>query len=131
MLACLKSSQSSAASRFLLSPHFRLSSFAGRSSDGSAWGGEDHYLQPRHRPYALLSIVGCLAGIFLALQGANLLLVIPVLASQIACYVVAGLLFAAFILTARSRSLLERKVMLPYYVLLAALFLIIALAGHP
>ena len=96
-----------------------------------AWGGEDHYLQPQHRPYAVLTIVGCLAGIFIALQGANLFLVIPVFASQLACYIVAGLLFVAFILTARSRSLLERQVMLPYYVLLAALFLIVALAGHP
>jgi hypothetical protein len=97
-----------------------------------AWGGEDHYLQPQHRPYAVLAIVGCLVGIFISLQGANLFLVIPVLASQIACYIVAGLLFVAFVLTAaRSRSVLERQVMLPYYVLLAALFLIVALAGHP
>jgi hypothetical protein len=96
-----------------------------------AWGGEDHYLQPRHRPHAILTILGCLAGIFIALQGANLFLVIPILASQVACYVVAGLLFVAFVLTARSRSLIERQVMLPYYVLLAALFLIVALAGHP
>jgi uncharacterized membrane protein YphA (DoxX/SURF4 family) len=96
-----------------------------------AWGGEDHYLQPRHRPYALLAIVGCAFGIFIALQGANLFLVIPVLVSQIACYVVVVALFAAFILTARSRSLLERQVMLPFYVILSGLFLIIALAGHP
>ena len=96
-----------------------------------AWGGEDHYLQPRHRRFAVLTIVGCLAGIFVALQGANLLLVIPALASQVACYVCAALLFAAFILTARSRSPLERHLMLPFCVILSALFLIIALAGHP
>jgi hypothetical protein len=96
-----------------------------------AWGGEDHYLQPQHRPFAILTIVGCLLGIFVALQGANLFLVIPVLASQVACYIYAGLFFAAFILTARSRSLLERQVMLPIYVVIAGLFLIIALAGHP
>jgi hypothetical protein len=96
-----------------------------------AWGGEDHYLQPQHRPLAVLTIVGCLLGIFVALQGANLFLVIPVLASQVACYVYVVLFFAAFILTARSRSLLERQVMLPIYVVVAGLFLIIALAGHP
>jgi hypothetical protein len=96
-----------------------------------AWGGEDHYLQPRHRPFAILTIVGCLVGIFVALQGANLFLVIPVLASQVACYVYSGLFFVAFIVTARSRSLLERQVMLPIYVVIAGLFLIIALAGHP
>jgi hypothetical protein len=96
-----------------------------------AWGGEDHYLQPRYRPAAILTICGCLLGIFVALQGANLFLVLPVLASQIACYVFAGLFFAAFILTARSRSLTERRVMLPFFVILSALFLIVALAGHP
>jgi hypothetical protein len=96
-----------------------------------AWGGEDHYLQSRHRPYALLTICGCLLGGFVALQGANLVLVLPVLVSQIACYVYAGLFFAAFILTARSRSLTERRVMLPFYVILSALFLIVAVAGHP
>jgi hypothetical protein len=96
-----------------------------------AWGGEDHYLQPQFRPFALLTILGCLLGIFVASQGANILLVIPVLASQVACYVYAGLFFTAFVLTARSRSLLERQVMLPIYVVLSGLFLIIALAGHP
>ena len=96
-----------------------------------AWGGEDHYLQPRHRAHAVLAIVGCLLGIFVALQGANLALVVPVLASQIACYAYAALFFAAFILTARSRSVTERRVMLPVWVILSALFLIIALAGHP
>ena len=95
-----------------------------------AWGGEDHYLQPRYRPYALLTICGCLLGIFVALQGANLFLVLPVLVSQVACYLYAALFFAAFILTARSRSLIERQVMLPFYVVLSALFLIVALAGH-
>jgi hypothetical protein len=96
-----------------------------------AWGGEDHYLQPQHRRYALLAILGCLVGIAVALQGANLFLVIPALAAQIACFVYVVLFFAAFILTARSRSLIERQVMLPVYVVLSALFLIVALAGHP
>ena len=95
-----------------------------------AWGGEDHYLQPRYRPSAILTICGCLLGIFVALQGANIFLVLPVLASQIACYAFAGLFFAAFILTARSRSLTERRVMLPFCVIVSALFLIVALAGH-
>lgn len=96
-----------------------------------AWGGEDHYLQPRHRPFAVLTILGCLLGICAALQGANLFLVIPVLASQIACYLFAALFFAAFVLAARSRSRTERRVMLPFWLILSALFLIVALAGHP
>ena len=96
-----------------------------------AWGGEDHYLQPQHRRFAGLAILGSVIGIFVALQGANLLLVIPVLASQVACYVFTALFFAAFILTARSRSKIERRLMLPFCLILSALFLIIALAGHP
>jgi hypothetical protein len=96
-----------------------------------AWGGEDHYLQPQHRPFAVLTIAGCLLGIFVALQGANLFPVLPVLAAIVASYIFVALFFAAFILTARSRSLIERQVMLPIYVVLSALFLIIALAGHP
>lgn len=110
---------------------FQVALLAGVPLARFAWGGEDHYLQPRHRPYAVLAILGALTGIFVTLQGANFLLVVPVLASQVACYVYVVLFFAAFILTARSRSLTERRAMLPFYVVLSALFLIIALAGHP
>jgi hypothetical protein len=95
-----------------------------------AWGGEDHYLQPRFRGLAVLTIAGCLVGAFAVLQGSNIDLVIPVLLSQIACYVFAVVSFGAFILTARSRSLTERYVMLPVFVVLSGLFLIVAIAGH-
>jgi hypothetical protein len=95
-----------------------------------AWGGEDHYLQPQFRGYAGLTAVGCLVGAFAVLQGANVALVIPVIASQVACYVYSVACFGAFILTARSRSLTERRVMLPLFVVLSGLFLIVAIAGH-
>ncbi|HEY5231398.1 MAG TPA: hypothetical protein VIJ11_10985 [Galbitalea sp.] len=95
-----------------------------------AWGGEDHYLQPQFRGYATLTVVGCVVGAFAVLQGANIALVIPILASQVACYVYAVACFGAFILTARSRSLTERRVMLPVFVVLSGLFLIVAIAGH-
>ena len=110
---------------------FQVVLLAGVDLARFAWGGEDHYLQPPHRRYAILAIVGCLVGMFVALQGANLFLVVPVLASQVASYAFVALFFAAFILTARSRSRTERRVMLPFCVVLSALFLIIALAGHP
>lgn len=96
-----------------------------------AWGGEDHYLQPRFRPFAILTIVGCLLGIFVAIQGANLFLVIPVVAARVATGVFVGLFFAAFLMTARSRSVIERRVMLPFFVVMSALFLIVAVAGQP
>jgi hypothetical protein len=95
-----------------------------------AWGGEDHYLQPQFRGYALLTILASLLGAFVALCGADLLRLLPQLVSAIACFVYTAALFAAFVLTARSRSPLERRVMLPAFVILSALFLIVALAGH-
>jgi hypothetical protein len=95
-----------------------------------AWGGEDHYLQPQFRWFAVLTAAGCLVGVFAALQGANIGQVIPVLVSELVCYVYAAACFAAFILTARSRSLTERRVMLPVFVVLSGLFLIVAIAGH-
>jgi hypothetical protein len=95
-----------------------------------AWGGEDHYLQPQFRRFAWLTLVGCLVGVFAALQGAGIGLVVAVLVSQVACYLFAVVCFGAFILTARSRSLTERRVMLPIFVVLSGLFLIVAIAGH-
>lgn len=109
---------------------FQVVLLAGVPLGRFAWGGEDHYLQPRHRSYAVLTIGGCLLGIFAALQGADVGMVIPVLASEVACYAFVVVFFAAFVLTARSRSITERHVMLPFWVILSALFLIIALAGH-
>jgi hypothetical protein len=95
-----------------------------------AWGGEDHYLQPRFRGYAALTVVGALLAAFVALCGADILRFLPALVSGIGCFVFAAASFAAFVLTARSRSPIERHVMLPTYLILSALFLIVAVAGH-
>jgi hypothetical protein len=95
-----------------------------------AWGGEDHYLQSRFRGYAALTVIGALLAGFVALCGANILHLLPPLVSSIGCFVFAAASFAAFVLTARSRSPIERRVMLPTYLVLSALFLIVALAGQ-
>jgi hypothetical protein len=95
-----------------------------------AWGGEDHYLQPQFRGYAVLTILGALLGGFVALCGADILHQLPSLVSTIGNFVFTAALFGAFVLTARSRSPIERHVMLPTYLILSALFLIVALAGH-
>ncbi len=95
-----------------------------------AWGGEDHYLQPRFRGYAVLTVLAALLAAFIALCGADILALIPALVSTIGCFVLTAALFGAFVLTARSRSPIERRVMLPTYLILSALFLIVALAGH-
>lgn len=95
-----------------------------------AWGGEDHYLQPRYRAPAIAVAAASVIGAFAALQGANILPVVPAIASQLACYLFAVAFFAAFVFTARSRSLLEKQVMLPFYVVMSGLFLIVAITGH-
>jgi hypothetical protein len=109
---------------------FQVVLLAGAPLARFAWGGEDHYLQPQFRRFALLTVAGCLIGVFAALQGAGIGLAIPVLVSQLVCYLYAAACFGAFILTARSRSLTERRLMLPVFVVLSGLFLIVAIAGH-
>lgn len=95
-----------------------------------AWGGEDHYLQPRFRRYAIIALVLYLAAIVVALGGANIIRSGPALAWELCCYLYSAAFFAAFMLTARSRSIDERRVMLPVNVVLSGLFLIVAIAGH-
>jgi hypothetical protein len=95
-----------------------------------AWGGEDHYLQPQFRRYAILAVVLYLVAIVVALGGANVIRVGPAIGWEVASYLYAGAFFAAFILTARSRSAVERHLMLPINVVLSGLFLIVAIAGH-
>jgi len=95
-----------------------------------AWGGEDHYLQPRYRAPAILAFVLYLLGAATALDGADVIGVGPHWLSQALAYVYAAAFFAAFIVTARSRSRIERRLMLPVNVVLSGLFLIVAIAGH-
>jgi hypothetical protein len=95
-----------------------------------AWGGEDHYLQPRFRLPAILATVAYLLAILVVLQGANVFLLTQVLVAQVATYVVAAAFFLAFVWTARSRSPIERRVALPVNLVLSALFLIVAVTGH-
>jgi hypothetical protein len=109
---------------------FQIVLLAGTPLARFAWGGEDHYLQPQFRRFALLTVLGCIVGVFAALQGAGIGQVIPALVSQLVCYLYAAACFCAFILTARSRSLTERRLMLPVFVVLSGLFLIVAIAGH-
>jgi uncharacterized membrane protein len=109
---------------------FQVTLLAGVPLARFAWGGEDHYLQPQFRGYAVLTAVAALLGTFVALCGADLLRSLPALVSAIGCFVFAAAAFAGFVLTARSRSPIERRVMLPLYLVLSALFLIVAVAGH-
>jgi hypothetical protein len=95
-----------------------------------AWGGEDHYLQPQWRRFAILAVVLYAIAIVIALGGADIIRIGPALAWSLGCYVFTAAFFAAFVLTARSRSPIERHVMLPVNVVVSGLFLIVAIAGH-
>jgi hypothetical protein len=95
-----------------------------------AWGGEDHYLQPQFRLPAIGAFLLYVVAIVTALAGSDVIRLGAPLASQVVAYAFAAAFFAAFVLTARSRSPLERRLMLPVNVVLSGLFLIIAIAGH-
>ena len=95
-----------------------------------AWGGRDHYLQPESRLGAILLAAAAVVAILVALNGANVFQLLPTIQSVILTFVFAALLFAGFVVTARSPSPTERWVMLPTYLVLAALFLFIAVTGH-
>jgi hypothetical protein len=95
-----------------------------------SWGGEDHYLQPRFRRPATVAVAVYLVGVLVILQGANVFQWMPVLACQVLCYLYAGGFFVSFIVTARSRSAIERHIGLPVNILLAGMFLIVAVTGH-
>jgi hypothetical protein len=95
-----------------------------------SWGGEDHYLQPRFRRPATLAVVVYLLGVLVILQGADVFQWMPVLACEVLCYLYAAGFFASFIVTARSRSSIERHIGLPVNILLAGMFLIVGVTGH-
>lgn len=95
-----------------------------------AWGGEDHYLQPQWRRFAVLAVVLYLVGIVVLLGGVDVIHAGPPFAWSLGCYIYTAAFFAAFILTARSRSAIERHLMLPVNVVLSGMFLIVAIAGH-
>ena len=95
-----------------------------------AWGGEDYYLQPQHRRWALLSILGYAVAGFVVLEGADLVSVLDTLPAIILTYLFAAGFFAAFVRSSQSRSFLERNFNMITYIALAALFLVVAAIGH-
>lgn len=95
-----------------------------------AWGGEDYYLQPQHRKWALLSILGYAISGVVVLQGAEVFTFEDKLGSIILTGLFTALYFAAFVLSARSRSLLERNFNMVVHLALSALFLVVAVIGH-
>jgi NADH:ubiquinone oxidoreductase subunit 6 (subunit J) len=95
-----------------------------------AWGGAHDVLPARDRGYSALLILGYAVAAVVVLQGADLLALVPVVAAVLLTYVFTVVFFAAFVLTATSRSEYERRLMLPANLALSALFLIVAVTGH-
>jgi hypothetical protein len=95
-----------------------------------AWGGEDYYLQPQHRTWALLAILGYAVSGVVVLQGADVFSFEGKLVAIILTGIFTALYFGAFILSSRSRSALERNLSMGVHLGLAALFLVVAVIGH-
>lgn len=95
-----------------------------------AWGGRWDVLPGRERGFAALTIIGYALAGAAALEGSGVLDAIPTLASVIVAFLFAAVFFAGFVLTATSRGVWERRVMLPANLALSALFLIVAVTGH-
>ena len=95
-----------------------------------AWGGRWDVLPGRERGFAALTIIGYALAGFAALEGSGVLNYLPALASGIVAVVFTVAFFAGFVLTATSSGIWERRLMLPANLVLAALFLIIAVTGH-
>jgi hypothetical protein len=95
-----------------------------------AWGGEDYYLQPPLRKWALLSILGYAVSGLVVLQGADVFTFEGKIASIILTSFFVLLYFAAFVLSSRSRNFAERNLNMIIHLGLAALFLVVAVIGH-
>ena len=96
-----------------------------------AWGGEDYYLQPQHRRWAWLSILGYAISGIVVLDGADVIsLGGGSLGAIILCALFTALYFGAFVLASRSRSFLERNFNMITHLGLSALFLIVTIIGH-
>ena len=108
----------------------QVSLAAGAPLGRFAWGGDWDVLPSRERGFAGLAVVAYALAAVVALQGANIFSLVPAAIAEIATFFGAALFFTAFIRVARSRSDSERYFMLPVNLVLAALFLIVAVTGH-
>ncbi|PRY69065.1 hypothetical protein B0I08_103271 [Glaciihabitans tibetensis] len=95
-----------------------------------AWGGRDDVLPTEKRSNAILAIVLYLFFALVILQGVAVVEPFSLLVGQIAIWLLTAYFFVAFIFSAMSTSRHEQILMSIVNVVLAALTLIVAIAGR-
>jgi hypothetical protein len=95
-----------------------------------AWGGRDDVLPNEKRPNAIVAIVLYVFFALIILQGVAVVEPFSLLVGQIAIWLLTAYFFVAFVLAAMSTSRHEQILMCSVNVVLAALTLIVAIAGR-
>ena len=109
---------------------FQLTLIFGAPLGRFAWGGRQDVLPAQLRVGSALSIV--IYGLFalIILQGVDVVTAFSPVVAQVGIWVLVALFFGLFILNAASRSRYEQLTMTWVCLLLSALCLIVAIAGH-
>jgi len=109
---------------------FQLALIFGAPLGRFAWGGQHDVLPARLRISGALSIV--VYGLFalIILQGVDAVSAFSPIVAQVGIWVLVALFFGLFILNAASRSRYEQLTMTWVCLLLSALCLFVAIAGH-
>ena len=95
-----------------------------------AWGGRDDVLPREKRANAIVAVVLYLFFALIILQGVAVVEPFSLIVGQIAIWLLTAYFFIAFVLSAMSTSRHEQILMCSVNVVLAALTLIVAIAGR-
>jgi hypothetical protein len=109
---------------------FQVSLLAGAPLGRFAWGGQSDVLPTEKRRNAILAIVIYAFGILIVLQAVGAIAVFSTLIGQIAAYGLTVFFFVSFVRAAMSLSRSEQILMSIVNIVLAALSLFVAIAGH-
>jgi hypothetical protein len=109
---------------------FQLTLIFGAPLGRFIWGGRHDVLPAALRAGSAGMIVLYAVFAIVVLQAANLTSILPVVAGQVAIWVLSAYFFVSFVTSAISPSPSERAVMTPINLLLAALCLFVAVTGH-
>lgn len=106
---------------------FQLALIAGAPIGRFAWGGQNQVLPPRLRVGSVVSIVLYAVFAMIVLDRAAVIDVVPDPFSQVGTWIITAYLALGVIMNAISRSKAERYTMTPVALVLAALFLVVAI----
>lgn len=108
----------------------QLSLIAGAPLGRFVWGGQEKVLPAHLRVQSVGAVVVYAIFATVLLQAVGIVHVLDDVIAQVAAYAVAACCFAAFVISASSRSPQERATMTPMSLVLAALCLFVAVTGH-